>query len=310
MGDDRLAIVVLAGTTLAALIGAGLLITSSMRRAALVERGRSGDARDDALSGARGVLDSAFRKSRLGRALAVRLANAGVERTPFEFAVFALGIAVAGFILARILLPPIAAFLVAAGCLAGVWNWLDRQREARRRAFIAQLPEVARLLSNSAAAGLSMVRAVEIAGRELEEPAGSEISRLAQQQRLGQSIDEALEGLKERMPSREVSVLMGTLIIQQRAGGDVVKALRDIAATLDARKDLLREVRTVMAGAVFTSYLVAGMGIGTIFMIDLISPGVVDEMLTSGVGLAAFAVAGLLYATGFLLIRRITRVET
>ena len=51
---------------------------------------------------------------------------------------------------------------------------------------------------------------------------------------------------------------MTTLIIQQRAGGDTVRALSELGATLDARKDLLREISTLLSGAVFTSYLVGG----------------------------------------------------
>ena len=66
---------------------------------------------------------------------------------------------------------------------------------------------------------------------------------------------------------------MTTLIIQQRAGGDTVRALSELGQTLEARKDLLREIRTMLSGAVFTSYLVAGMGAGTIVLINAISPG-------------------------------------
>ena len=53
---------------------------------------------------------------------------------------------------------------------------------------------------------------------------------------------------------------MTTLIIQQRAGGDTVRALSELGQTLEARKDLLREIRTMLSGAVFTSYLVAAHG--------------------------------------------------
>ena len=54
---------------------------------------------------------------------------------------------------------------------------------------------------------------------------------------------------------------MTTIIIQQRAGGDTVRALQELGGTLEARKDLIREIRTVLSGSVFTSYIVAGIGI-------------------------------------------------
>ena len=45
---------------------------------------------------------------------------------------------------------------------------------------------------------------------------------------------------------------MTTLVIQQRAGGDTVRALNELGHTLEARKDLLREIRTLLSGSVFT----------------------------------------------------------
>ena len=102
--------------------------------------------------------------------------------------------------------------------------------------------------------------------------------------RLGQPLDRALERLQERLPSREVAVLMTTIIIQQRAGGDTVRALQELGGTLEARKDLIREIRTVLSGSVFTSYVVAGIGIATIVLMNVFTPGVMREMTSSLAG--------------------------
>ena len=136
-------------------------------------------------------------------------------------------------------------------------SWGERRRRQRREAFIGQLPDLARVLSNGASAGLSLAGSIELAAREMPEPAAAEMRTVVEQMRVGQPLDAALEALRERLPSREVSVLMSTLVIQHRAGGDTVPALAELSTTLDARKDLLREVRTLMSGAVFNSWAVA-----------------------------------------------------
>ena len=82
---------------------------------------------------------------------------------------------------------------------------------------------------------------------------------------------------------------MTTLIIQQRAGGDTVRALSELGQTLEARKDLLREIRTMLSGAVFTSYLVAMMGAGTLVLVNLISPGIMTELTTTLPGILALS---------------------
>ena len=59
----------------------------------------------------------------------------------------------------------------------------------------------------------------------------------------------------------------------------------------------------------FTSYVVAGIGIATIVLMNLFTPGVMREMTSSLPGLLALGVAGTLWAIAFVLIRASTRVD-
>lgn len=127
--------------------------------------------------------------------------------------------------------------------------------------------------------------------------------------RVGRALDEALESLRRRLPSREVAVLLTTIIIQQRAGGDTVRALQELGSTLDARKDLLREIKTLLSGSVYTSYVVAGIALLTVVAVNALNPGVLREMTSSFIGIAALVIAGVLWSLAFVLIRKTTRVE-
>ena len=117
------------------------------------------------------------------------------------------------------------------------------------------------MLANGTAAGLSMPQARRAWPRASSptRPAPS-CGGSSRRCRSGSPVEDALEALRERLPSREVAVLMTTIAIQQRAGGDTVRALGELAATLEARKDLRREIITLLSGVVFTSYVVAGDG--------------------------------------------------
>jgi tight adherence protein B len=259
----------------------------------------------------RGRLDRRIRASSAGERWVVRpLAAAGIDLPPHEFLALAVAAALAGGLLSALLVPAWVAILVGFACARAVWGWVEWKRRQRRQAFVAQLPELAQLLSNGAAAGLSIAASLEMAASELAEPARSEMRVVLEHMRIGQSLELALEQQRERMPSRELAVLVTTLVIQQRSGGDVVNALKNMSETLEQRKDLLREVRTLMSGAVFTGYVVAALGIGTVFLLNAISPGALDRLLNSPAGILAFVVAGILYTAGLLLIRQVTRVET
>jgi tight adherence protein B len=309
VAKDALALVGLLGVSVLGMFGAALYVSGSNRRAALAARG-SQDGGGSALRTMFGRLDQRLRATGRGQRLAQWLRSSGGRLTPIDFvAIVLVGGLVLGFVL-MLLTPPIVAFVLGYAFIAGGLRWwVERQRAKRRDAFMDQLPELARMLSNGTQAGLSIAGAVQMAARELDDPASAEMAAVVQEMRLGQPLDRALERLQQRLPSREVAVLMTTIIIQQRAGGDTVRALQELSGTLEARKDLIREIRTVLSGSVFTSYIVAGIGIGTIVLMNVFTPGVMREMTSSLPGLLALGVAGTLWTVAFVLIRATTKVD-
>jgi tight adherence protein B len=291
------------------LLGLWQLLAGTSRRAELAARGRAGGMDGGGRSVVR-ALDARLRRTRQGQRLGSWLMGSGVKLTPVEFLGLVIAGALAAFVVFSLLFAPLISLIAAvAGAILVSRGLIERRRGNRRDAFVAQLPEVARMLSNGAAAGLSMQQAVRMASRELADPAGAELKRVIEEIQVGRGVEDALEALADRLPSREVAVLMTTIAIQQRAGGDTVRALGELAATLDARKDLRREIKTLLSGVVFTSYVVAGIGGATILMINAISPGVTQDMTGSALGLAGLFVATVLWAIAFVLIRRTTRID-
>lgn len=264
--------------------------------------------------GLRGLLagraDRTFRRTRLGRSLELRLTRAQLERvTPTEAAVIAAGSALVVALAASTVVALWMALLLAGATLVGLRQVLLWREERQRRAFIGQMPELARVLSNATSAGLSIRTAIEMAGAELADPAKTELERCARSLAVGASLEHALEQMEERLPGRELSVLVGTLIISSRSGGSLIAALRDIAHTLDDRKELKREVRTLMTQASYTGYMVAAMGVGLLIMLNSIQPGLLHKLTSSIIGIAALVVAAVCFGSGMLIIRRMTRVD-
>ena len=309
MHKDALALVGLLGVIVLGLLGGALFLSGSNRRAALAARGRA-DSGGSALRALLDRLDQRLRATSSGQRLAQWLRSSGGKLTPIDFvAIVIIGGLLASALLTLLTPPPVAFVLGYVFVIAGLRWWVERQRAKRRDAFMDQLPDLARMLSNGTQAGLTIAGAVQMSARELDDPAASEMAAVVQEMRLGQPLDRALERLQQRLPSREVAVLMTTIIIQQRAGGDTVRALQELGGTLEARKDLIREIRTVLSGSVFTSYIVAGIGIVAIVAMNVLTPGVMREMTSSLPGLAALSVAGALWAVAFVLIRATTKVD-
>lgn len=242
-------------------------------------------------------------------ALARSMTTAGVNWSPLLTVCSIAGAMLAAMIGGRPLLGRVASTVLALMLPLLFWQWLSRRRAKRKEDFIAQLPELARVVANGNSAGLSIGRCLAMAGRELAEPAGTEMRQVAQRLDLGVSLDHALHELAERLPSREIDVLVRTIVIQSRTGGALSAALTDISQTLEDRKELRREVSTVILGSSVAGYAVMGIGVGAIVLLNLIQPGLLDEMAGSLVGRIVMLVAAAFFAVGFVLMRAVSRVE-
>ncbi|MGW4307217.1 type II secretion system F family protein [Streptomyces californicus] len=254
-------------------------------------------------------IDRRLRATALGRKLELKLAATGMDITPGEFFVYAL-VAMAGlWMIASSLL---AAFFGPVAALIGLWAtnaFLNWQRIKRTERFINQLPELSRILANATQAGLALRTSLSMAAEELENPAGEELSRVARRLAVGESLEDALSELTDRLPSRELVVLVTTLVLSNRAGGTVVSSLRNLTETLEERKETRREVKTQLSQVTVTAYAVPIFGIGAMLLMNAVMPGALDRMTGAFIGQAAVVVSIILYAIGFIVIRRMSRID-
>ncbi|MGW7303050.1 type II secretion system F family protein [Streptomyces sp. NPDC054829] len=254
-------------------------------------------------------LDRRLRRTKLGRKLELRLLATGLDVTPGEFFIYMLATVAGLWMVGQATLAP---FFGPIAGLLGIWaavQFLNWQRQKRIERFINQLPELARILANATQAGLALRTAIGMAAEELEAPAGEELAKVANQLALGASMDDALNELADRLPSRELVVLVTTLVLSNRAGGQVVSALRNLTETLEERKETRREIRTQLSQVSMTSYAVPALGIGSLFLMNGVKDGALDRMTGSPVGQGAVLVAFVLYAIGFVMIRRLSRID-
>ncbi|MBO9567782.1 MAG: type II secretion system F family protein [Cellulomonas iranensis] len=255
-------------------------------------------------------LDDALRRTRWGQRLTALLAGSGLgSRSPSLVIALVGSSTVLAAVLTYAVAGRIAAIVAGVVVVVSFRQWLERRREARIEKFISQLPELARLLANGAQAGLGVRRSIELAAREMDEPASGELQQVASELAIGQSLRVALEHLAERLPSRELVVLVQTLVIQGKAGGALVTALQNIAATLDERRQLRREITTAVVGATFSGYAVVLIGAFSVVFMNLLSPGALDTMFGTLPGQIALVAAASLFLIGFVVIRRITKVR-
>ncbi|TXL90660.1 type II secretion system F family protein [Streptomyces sp. NBC_01725] len=297
-------------TCVLAVIGVHVYSSGKAQREALVER-MSHTGQITVVGRRRRFrgLDRRLRTTGIGKRIERKIAVTGLDLTPGEYVVYV----VAGLLGLYFLIGAIfASFFGVLAALAGLWGgnaFLNWQRVKRTEAFINQLPELTRVLANATQAGLAMRTALVMASEELDDPAGEELRKVADQLAVGHTLDDALGELADRLPSRELVVLVTTLVLSSRAGGQVVTSLRNLTETLEERKETRREVKTVLSQIQVTALAVPMIGLGFLLLINNMTPGALDKMTGATVGQVGTIVAFALYAVGYLAIRRMSRIQ-
>lgn len=252
-------------------------------------------------------LDAAIYRTQWGARLHRRIARSGSEVRLSTFVGALLGGSLLAVVVVWQVLAPFFGFLAAAGVAFLFFSYLNRAESKRREEFTSQLPDLARVLGNATSAGLALPTAISMAADELDGPAGEELSRMAESMKLGAGLEEAVSELRERMPSRELGVLVSTLVVASRSGGSLVTALRNISTTLENRKETRREVQTILSETTSTVWALGFMSVGALFMINAIEPGIMRVMTTSVAGIAVLLTVAALFTIGFVLVSRITK---
>lgn len=183
---------------------------------------------------------------------------------------------------------------------------------ARRRARELErgMPEAIRLLCIALDAGSSLVKALEYAARNCDEPLAGELSRVVWDVQAGQGFDEAMEHLRARTGGTEFAYLAVAMEIQHRSGGSLGEVLRSVSSMLRQNAELDRDLRSKTAQARLSARVVACMPVVLLLILTLLTQNYLGLFFSSPLGVLMFASACALELLGIVLVRRGLCVQT
>ena len=243
--------------------------------------------------------------------IAARLDGAGMAMKPAEWLLLHAGIAFAaafvGTLLGRGNAILGAAFL--AGGLLVPWLYLGIKRSRRLKAFNSGLADTLQLMSGSLSAGLSLAQSIDTIVREGSEPITSEFKRVVIESRLGVTLEDSLEGVAERMESKDFTWVVMAIRIQREVGGNLAELLLTVAATLRERDYLRRHVRALSAEGRLSCYILGALPPGFLFYLAVSKPDYVKPMYTTPIGWVLCAIMAVLLAVGVVWMSKVAKVD-
>ena len=185
-------------------------------------------------------------------------------------------------------------------------KYLDAKR---REKFNLQLPEALATMSNALRAGFSISQAFDSVVEQGEPPMSEEFAILQQQLKIGMSFEDALESLSQRVGSDDLTLVTTAILIARKTGGNVTEIFDKIAETIRGRMRIERKVKSLTAQGRMQGIIVSAMPIFLGVAMTLIKPKMMIPFLTSAVGVASVLAMCVLIALGWLLIRKIIRID-
>jgi len=238
------------------------------------------------------------------------LLEAGSKLKPEEF--FALRILVPagiGIIAALIGLPwYLITILVIIGFILPI-NFMKRKRKIRLAKVNYQLIEVLGTMANSMRAGFSFMQAMQLVGREIPDPIGPEFERVVRQAALGMPVDDVFLELVERLPNKELDVVVRAILAQRKSGGNLAELLETMEETIRGRVRILEELKTLTAQGRMSSWIITLLPLALGLYLALVNWEYFSPMFQHPLGWMMIFVGASANIIGWVFIQKIIRIE-
>lgn len=186
---------------------------------------------------------------------------------------------------------------------------LARVRRRRWLHIDQQLPDFLLALAGALRSGAGIQTALRHIVDYMPAPLSQELALTLREQRIGVSLEQALEGLYRRVPTEGVSLVVSALRISAQSGGSLAETLERIATTQRARLHLLGRVRALTSQGRMQAWVMACLPIGLGAALHWLEPDAMALLWSTPAGWGVLLAVAVLESVGLFFIRRIVNIR-
>ena len=238
--------------------------------------------------------------------LAELIVRSGVPYDPKKWLMAVIGAAVAGAVLIvvfthSLLMAPVGAILFGG---AGPIVFLKVMAARRSKALGHQLPQGLEIIVRSLEAGHPVPTAIQLVGREMSDPIGSEFGMAADEIAYGATLEQAIGRMSQRCQHPDVDLFAATVRLQERAGGNLTGLLKLNAATVRERHRMRLKIKAASAEGRISALILTLAPFIAGGAIHLMNPDFYGEVLDEPFIQTGLIAMGVWIAIGNLIMRR------
>ena len=181
--------------------------------------------------------------------------------------------------------------------------------EQRCGKFTDQMVDGMTILANGVRAGLSVTQAMDRVVKNLGNPISQEFRLVLSQNQLGQSIEDALTELGERIPRPDVQMFVTSVNILKETGGNMAETFQTITFTIRERQKIEKKIEALTAQGIMQGIIISCVPFVLLAVFFAVDPNYVMPLFTTTLGLFACVVVLGLQIIGGLMIRKIVNIK-
>src|SRR5579872_2029045 len=157
--------------------------------------------------------------------------------------------------------------------------YLQFKAGARDKALSLQLPQALEAMVRSLEAGHPIPTSINLVGRELPDPIGSEFGMAADEISFGATLEQAVARIADRCRHADVDLFAAAIRLQERAGGNLTGLLKMLAHTVRERNKMRLKIRAASSEGRMSAYILTGAPIVCFIFINVSQPHYYGDLL-------------------------------
>jgi tight adherence protein B len=245
-----------------------------------------------------------------GESLEALIVHSGVDVSVGKVLVIGAGLAFTTAFIVHWFLDPLWVMVPVAALGASLpYAYLAFKRSRRLGKFNSALPDAIDLMSRALRAGHSVGSSIEVIAQQSPQPLAGEFEICFQQQKFGVPFRDALLDMGERVHSDDLQFLITAVLVQKETGGDLTDILDRTTAVIRDRIRIQGEVRTRTAQGRLTGWILSGLPIVMLVIINIIRPGYSHVLFYDPIGQKLMMAGAAFILIGAFIISRIVDIK-
>lgn len=220
------------------------------------------------------------------------------------------GVASAGAFVFFTDFPSILALPVGMGASVFFPSWLLKRWIGQRQSeFTASLPEALDMIVRGVKSGLPVAETIIVVAEEMEGVIAEEFQRVAEDARIGMTLEAALWTSAVRLDVAEFKFFVVVLTVQRETGGNLAETLENLCELVRSRRQMKLKIIALSSEARASQYILGGLPFAIAGLLMLIAPDYILTLFRVDAGHTILIIGAVMMTMGWTIMGKMVNFD-